>query len=290
MAIVEREESQDGSPATAVASPPAPAPPAIPTPPATSVSPGAQKVPATLASTTTVECVAEARLFNAQLSELEWIRRVLEEARDEEQPLLERMKLLAITYAKLDEFFEIHVSGLRELREGVQAGTSGLLPDGRTATEALAAVEERLRPLVAEQDAYWQQVRGELAASGIFLLSMEELDEGQRAAAGEYYERHVHAVLTPLAIDPAHKFPFISHLSVNLAVELNDPDAGRQFARLKVPGNLPRLVAVPPPESASAGAPPEGGHTPSYFVWLESLIAAHLERLFPGVPVVSSYQ
>jgi polyphosphate kinase len=245
---------------------------------------------ASAAAPATAPAAAPSRFLNAQLSRLEMIRRVLEEAQDRAHPLLERVEFLAISHSRLDEFFEIDVSGLRAQREGVQAGTAGLLPDGRTPSEALLAVERHLRPLMAEQQVCWRALCAELAANGIHILDMPALDEVQRAAARTYFEEQVFPVLTPLAVDPAHPFPHISHLSLNLAVTLDDPEKGFQFARVKVPPNLPRLVPLPPPAKA---APPEAqtkaGHAPQYFVWLESLIAAHLDMLFPGVPVAGSY-
>ena len=225
------------------------------------------------------------RLLNAQLSQLEFNRRVLEEAQNGEHPLLERVKFLAIFNSNLDEFFGIAVSGLRAQREGVQAGTAGLLPDGRTPSEALTAVGAQLPPLIADQETCWQGLHRELAATGIHILSVDELDPGQVAFARRYFEHDVFPVLTPLAVDPSHPFPHISHLSLNLAVILDDTHAGRRFARVKVPPNLPRLVELPAP----AQADPVVGHQPSYFIWLESLIAAHLEQLFPGVPVSGRY-
>jgi polyphosphate kinase len=229
-----------------------------------------------------------ARLISAQLSNLEFNRRLLEEAQDTSHPLLERVRFLGFAHEHLDEFFEIHVSGLREQREGVQAGTAGLLPDGRTPTEALAAVEERLQPLLAQQEACWRDLQRDLADHGIHILSMDELDAAQAAAARRYFEHEVFPVLTPLAVDPAHPFPHISSRSVNLAVVLEEPE---RFARLKVPPNLPRLVPLPPPAAGptDGGDAGDAGHTPMYFVWLESIIAAHLDALFPGVPVAGSY-
>ena len=234
------------------------------------------------------------RLFNAQLSMLEFNRRVLEEAQDHSHPLLERVKFLAISHSNLDEFCEIDVSGLRAQREGVQAGTAGLLPDGRTPSEALADVQERLAPLVEQQEHCWHDLLEGLRSHGIHLLTMEELDEVQREAALTYFEQQVFPVLTPLAVDPAHPFPHISHLSLNLAVTLSDPAAGELFARIKVPPNLPRLVPLPLPATSVAddgdeGHDPASVHTPLHFLWLESLIAAHLEDLFPGLPVTGRH-
>ncbi|MBI3974146.1 MAG: polyphosphate kinase 1 [Chloroflexi bacterium] len=252
-------------------------------PPTTSPSPPAPQA---------ITMQRPARLFNAQLSELDYIHRVLEEAQDRRHPLLERVKFLAISHLRLDEFFEVDVSGLRAQREGVQAGTAGLLPDGRTPSEALADVGSHLGPHVDELEATWRDVHAELRANGIHLLTMEELDGRQRRAASAYHDRQVFPVLTPLAVDPAHPFPHISHLSLNLAVMLEDPAMGELFARIKVPPNLPRLVPLPAPEAPELEESldiVDGAHAPRYFVWLESLIAAHLEQLFPGVPVTGSY-
>ncbi|HEU5317689.1 MAG TPA: polyphosphate kinase 1 [Chloroflexota bacterium] len=239
------------------------------------------------AALTTAAPALQPRLLNAQLSQLEFNRRVLEEALDESHPLLERVKFLSIVHSNLDEFFGIAISGLRAQREGVQAGTAGLLPDGRTPSEALSAVEERLQPLLEEQEVCCRQLQAQLAQNGIHILGIQELDHGQREFARQYFEEDVFPVLTPLAVDPAHPFPHISHLSLNLAVMLDDPQAGRRFARVKIPPNLPRLVAMPMP--ANAPAPVGDAHQPAYFVWLEALIAAHLDQLFPGVPVVGRY-
>ena len=229
------------------------------------------------------------RYLSAQLSRLEFVRRCLEEVQDRRHPLLHRVWLLGITHQRIDEFFELDVSGLRELREGVQAGTAGLLPHGRTASEELEAVAERLRPILAEQDALWLGLKDELDGAGIRLLTVNELDDRQREATRAYFEAHVYPVLTPLAIDPARKFPHISHRSINFAVALDDPEAGLRYARVKVPGNLPRFVPVPPPEGFDALEVEDGAHTPIQLVWLESIIGAYLDQLFPEVPVVGRY-
>ncbi len=228
------------------------------------------------------------RYTSAQLSRLEFVRRCLEEVRDRRHPLLHRVWLLGITHQRIDEFFELDVSGLRELREGVQAGTAGLLPHGRTASEELETVAERLRPIVAEQDALWLGLKDELDGAGIHLLTVDELDDRQREATRAYFEAYVYPVLTPLAIDPARKFPHISHRSINFAVALDDPEAGLRYARVKVPGNLPRFVPVPAAEEALPEVE-DGAHTPTYLVWLESIIGAYIDQLFPEVPVVGRY-
>jgi polyphosphate kinase len=267
------------SPAAAEAEavgPPAPAPPAAPAEPSL---PLAQPAAAP----------AGPRFLSAQLSRLEFVRRCLEEVRDRRHPLLHRAWVLGVTHQRIDEVFELDVSGLRELREGVQAGPAGLLPDGRTASEELEAVYERLRPIREEQDALWQAMKAELSAKGILLLTVDELDPRQRRATRAYFEDQVYPVLTPLAIDPAHKFPHISHRSINFAVALDHPDLGPRFARVKVPDNLPRFVPVPPPEGASGVEAGEGAHRPIHLVWLESIIGAYLDQLFPEIPVTGRF-
>jgi len=228
------------------------------------------------------------RFLNAQVSVLHFHERVLEEARDDSHPLLERVKFLAISHANLDEFFEVHVSGLRNQREGTLIGTAGLLPDGRTPSEALTMVERVVRPILEAQDECWVDLRRLLSDNGIHVLETQALTPEQRTYTRDYFEREVFPVLTPLAVDPGHPFPHISHLSLNLAVVLDHPEAGERFARLKIPQNLPRLVQLPPvnqdPES-----PEPTVHPPVSFVWLETLIAEHLDLLFPGVPVRASY-
>ncbi len=231
---------------------------------------------------------SDARYLNAQTSLLRFNERVLEEARDTTHPLLEQVKFLAISHANLDEFFEIHVSGLQNQREGTQVGTAGLLPDGTTPTEALERVTHECGPLLSAQEACWDTLRVRLAAAGIHVLDYGSLGPTQRAALEAYFKQEVFPVLTPLAVDPGHPFPHISHRSLSLMVALEDPHLGPRFARVKVPNNLPRLVPVPV-DSAHATSTSPGAHRPIAFVWLEDIIAAHTSALFPGVPVRASY-
>lgn len=215
------------------------------------------------------------RYFNPELAWLEFNTRVLEEAEEQDKPLLERVKFLAIFHSNLDEFFMIRVAGLHEQ---IRAGLTSTSRDGLTPAEQLAAVQASVRALLERQHRLWtDELMPGLAAQGVYLHNYAELDSTQRAAVREFYDQEVFPVLTPLAVDPGHPFPHISNLSLNLAVVVDDPVRGRLFARVKVPAILPRLVSVPAPVDAEPGT--------THFVWLEQLIAAHLDTLFPGLIV-----
>lgn len=205
--------------------------------------------------------------FNRELSWLAFNARVLRLAADPEVPLLERVRFLAIFSNNLDEFFQVRVSGLDDR---VAAGITEPDHDGRTAAEQLEEIHRAVTRLCAEQqELYDACIRPALARAGIQLLAWEDLDDADRAAMGEHFEQRVFPVLTPLAVDPGHPFPFISDLSVSLAVTMRDPDDGSdRFARVKVPNTLDRWVRI------------AGGDR---FVALEDVIAAHLDRLFPGM-------
>ncbi|MBO0793747.1 MAG: polyphosphate kinase 1, partial [Ktedonobacteraceae bacterium] len=216
--------------------------------------------------------------INRELSWIEFNRRVFEEAKDNRHPLLERVKFISIFETNLDEFIMIRQAGLKE-----QAVTRSSVrsPDGRTAAEQLVAVRERLAPLVQEVRKYWRnELLPLLAEQHIHILDYEQLDMLQREAMRIYFENEIFPVLTPLAVDTAHPFPHISNRSLNLAVVITDAPYGERFARLKVPPALPRLVPVQvESEEPQAVA----------FVWLEQVIAAHLNKLFPGFEVWESY-
>jgi polyphosphate kinase len=216
-------------------------------------------------------------LFNRELSWLEFNRRVLEEAQDPTQPLLERLKFLAIFSTNLDEFFMVRVSGLMEELEG-EAGQES--PDGMTPAEQLKAISERLRPLVEEQSRCLnEEVLPQLAARGVVVKSYRELSREEKAAANTYFEERIFPVLTPQAVDPAHPFPYISNLSLNIGVMVEPRDgdeerdvaatlkSGRRFARVKIPPLVPHLVPV--------------DETGRKFVFVGSLIAANIASLFP---------
>ncbi len=219
--------------------------------------------------------------FNRELSLLEFQRRVLEEAQDERNKLLERVKFLSIVSSNLDEFFMIRIAALKQK---LKAGTQDLSVDGKTVAEQLSVVRTRIAELMKEiYDCFHKQLLPALMHSGIRIVTWESLDERERAALKTYYEETVFPVLTPLAVDPGRPFPHISNLSMNLAVVLNDIDGREHFARLKVPERLPQLVNVP-----MLRTPRKSTHARK-FVWIEDLIAANLESLFPGLEVVESH-
>ena len=217
-----------------------------------------------------------ALFIDRELSWLAFNRRVLEEAEDPRHPLLERLKFVAIFSANLDEFFMVRVAGIKEQ---LQEGVSRSAPSGLTPREQLQAIRDALIPMVAiRQQLLHDELLPALRQAGVAVLRYDELTDRQRAALDTYYAREVFPVLTPLAVDPSHPFPFISNLSLNLAVLIDDHQAGERFARVKVPEVLPRLVPLPP----EACAEQDGQSQPSCFVWLEGVIAANLHTLFPG--------
>ncbi len=214
--------------------------------------------------------------------ELSWIRfnhHVLEEAMDERHPLLERVKFLAIFANNLDEFFMIRVSGLqRQAAQGVLKAP----PDGMTPREQLLAIEKALNPeLSLQYDCWNREIRPKLAKAGIIISPYKNLDPKQKEALHTYFIEEIFPVLTPLAFDSAHPFPFISNLSLNLAIIVRDQNRKELFARIKVPtGLFPRLIRVP-----SGSRDDRNVH----LVYLEDLVAAHLDHLFPGLEVVGAY-
>jgi polyphosphate kinase len=226
--------------------------------------------------------------INRELSWLQFNWRVLEEALDERHPLLERVKFLAIFATNLDEFFMIRVSGLRRQ---VTGGVLEVPPDGMTPSEQLAAIHNTLAVHLARQASCWQQdLVPKLQQAGIRLQHYRDTQPQQRAFLRWYFEREVLPVLTPLAFDPTHPFPHISNLSFNLAVVVSDPQRGKRFARVKVEDVLPRLVRIPDEDQAQQHM--QRGLTEGLantFVWMEEVIAAHLDMLFPGLTVLAAY-
>jgi polyphosphate kinase len=211
--------------------------------------------------------------LNRELSWLAFNGRVLHEALDPRVPLLERVKFLAIFCANLDEFYMVRVAGLRRQ---VAAGVVQTPPDGLTPQEQLDAIDAEVGRLMKLQRQCLEDLLAELRTEGVRLLEVRDLTPAEWGTIDEYFESQVFPVLTPLAVDPGHPFPYISNLSVSLAVEIRDPEHGAMhFARVKVPKSLPRWVPVP--------------GRPFHFVPLELVIGANLGALFPGMEVVGWY-
>ncbi len=215
------------------------------------------------------------RFLNRELSWLEFNARVLELAEDDTLPLLERVKFLAIFAGNLDEFYMVRVAGLKRRQS---MGLSVRSPDGLTVREQLEQVNARTQELVQRHsDVFNKDIGQRLAEQGIRIVHWSDLGDAEAMRLREYFRDQVFPVLTPLAVDPAHPFPYISGLSLNLAVSVRDPDTGApRFARIKVPNNVPRFVPVQSPDQV-------------VFLPLEDLIAAHLNQLFPGLDVLEHH-
>ena len=232
-----------------------------------------------------VETPAKTQLFfNRELSLLEFHARVLEEALDSSNPLLERLKFLAIFSSNLDEFFMIRVSGLKEELEQVN---SLLSPDGLTPEQQLEQVRSKVLPLVEQQSkCLLQDVLPKLKEAGLELVSYESLTHYEEHSVREYFAEKVFPILTPLAVDPSHPFPYISPLSLNigLMVKARDGDISSigkkyvepRFVRIKVPSLVPRLIPV--------------GLSGTKFVLLEEVIEENIDSLFPGMEQSDCHQ
>ncbi|MDP9465167.1 MAG: RNA degradosome polyphosphate kinase, partial [Actinomycetota bacterium] len=208
-------------------------------------------------------------LLNRELSWLDFNRRVLALAHEPGIPLLERLKFVAISSSNLDEFFQVRISALKDqVAAGVAASSTG----GLTPSQQLAAIGPNVEDFVIEQEKVLLDVLvPELAERGVRMVGWDDLDDDDRNYLADVFEQRIFPVLTPLAVDPAHPFPYISNLALSLAAMISDPDTGeRRFARVKVPTVFPRLVGLP-----------DGVR----FLPAEQLIAAQLHSLFVGMVV-----
>ncbi len=224
--------------------------------------------------------------INRELSHLEFQRRVLEEARDEANPLLERVKFLSILSSNIDEFFMVRVAGVMQR---IEAKVQELGADGRTAAETLEAMNASVADLMMDAYAFYHRdLIPALDANQIRIVDLATLNAEQTAPLDAFFLQRVFPVLTPLAFDPGRPFPHISNLSLNIAVVLRDLNGQERFARIKVPDTLPQLVPV--------GAPAAHAHTEhdkasgeTAFVWIEQLVIANLRHLFPGLEIVKAH-
>ncbi len=221
------------------------------------------------------------RLYlNRELSLLQFQFRVLEEARDEFNPLLERVKFLAILGSNLDEFFMVRVAGLmQQIENRVQERSI----DGRTPAQVLEAIQGEANRLMGEAYGLYHAVlKPALDAAGIRLLNFTLLSEAQREHLEAFFLEKVYPVLTPLAFDPGRPFPHISNLSLNLAVVVRDNKGVEHFARVKVPDTLPQFLPVAPEGE-------EAERRAGAYVWVEQLIVANLHHLFPGLEILQAH-
>ncbi|MBP0020131.1 MAG: polyphosphate kinase 1 [Cyanobacteria bacterium SBLK] len=234
-------------------------------------------------SVSTIDLKAPKYYFNRELSWLEFNYRVLHEGLDERTLLLDRLKFFAIFCSNLDEFFMVRVAGLKKQEE---ARVNKLSFDGRTPSEQLQEIRDRLSPLIQEQDRTFERVlRPKLAEEGVYLLNYVDLNQEQRKYLHNFFEEHIFPVLTPLAVDPSHPFPYISNLSLNLAVLVKNPETKEElFARIKVPSTLSRFVPFPKHLQHAGETPPVWTGIP-----IEQAIAHNLDTLFPGMNVQECY-
>lgn len=228
------------------------------------------------------DALPEDRYLNRELSWLDFNARVLSLAADTSLPLLERAKFLAIFASNLDEFYMVRVAGLKRRDE---MGLSVRSADGLTPREQLARIGEQTQRIATRHArVFLDAVRPALAQEGIYIVTWADLDQDERDQLSIYFNEQVFPVLTPLAVDPAHPFPFVSGLSLNLAVTVKD-DGGQHFARVKVPDNVDRFVEL---EGRSDGDPNDG-HAVIRYLPMEELIAAFLPVLFPGMEIVEHH-
>ncbi len=231
-----------------------------------------------------------------ELTWLEFNSRVLHEAMDERTPLLERLKFMGIFSSNLDEFFMVRIAAIKQQ---IEAKVSQLTPDGRTPSEQLTVASDRVQQLITTQHQHFETVlRPAMLQQGIYLLDYFDLNQEQCNYLQTYFEEQIFPVLTPLAVDPGHPFPYISNLSLNLAVVIKHPDTGEElFARVKVPKVLPRFINLPTELQAVDRTNPlqftrespslDNQELPQLWtgIPLEQLIAHNLESLFPGMNI-----
>jgi polyphosphate kinase len=249
--------------------------------PASDSAPGAP--PATTAAAVE-NPLPEDRYLNRELSWLDFNSRVLALAEDPSLPLLERAKFLAIFASNLDEFYMVRVAGLKRRDE---MGLSVRSADGLTPREQLRQIGEQTQRIATRHaEVFLNSVEPGLASEGIHIVTWADLDPAERDRLSTYFTEQVFPVLTPLAVDPAHPFPFVSGLSLNLAVTVKQPDDGGQhFARVKVPDNVDRFVEL----DGRDGADQSAGTKEVRFLPMEELIAAFLTALFPGMEIVEHH-
>ncbi len=223
--------------------------------------------------------------INRELSLIDFQRRVLEEAQDASNPLLDRLMFLSFVGSNIDEFFMVRVAGLKRQ---VERGVAETGPDGMTPTEQMRAIRASvIRLYRASYDTWWRELVPSLTNAGIRIYDYSELSEEQITTVNTYFQDTIFPTLTPLAFDPGRPFPHISNLSLNLAVVLRDPKGVEHFARVKIPDTLPALVPLAPGVKMKSKARSTGKE--QGFVWIEQVVVANLAALFPGMEILEAH-
>lgn len=224
-------------------------------------------------------------LFSRDLSWLEFNRRVLEEATNPNLPLLDRVKFISIFFSNLDEFYMIRIAGIKEQ---LRAKIIDISIDGLTPIEQLRKIEQTLQPMLSQISDYWRdEIVPQLKINKVFICGMDELSKEERESLNQYFLKEIYPVLTPLAFDPGRPFPYISNLSLSFAILVKKPTGEKHFARVKVPGILPRLLRV---ESIVKSKSKNGTNGFYKYIWISDLIKLNLHLLFPGLEVVEAYR
>ena len=225
--------------------------------------------------------------FNRDLSWIEFNRRVLEEALNPELPLLEKIKFISIFLTNLDEFYMIRISGLKE-----QIAANIIEPsiEGFTPREQIQKIEKTIQPMLKEVlDLWTESIVPELKENGISILEYNDLDDSEKKILTEYFQKEIYPILTPLAFDPGRPFPYISNLSLSLAILVKKPNGESHFARLKIPDIIPRLFQIDRIIHPSKKINSDGQFN-ARFIWVEDIITANLNFLFPGMEIVEAHR
>jgi polyphosphate kinase len=237
--------------------------------PSEQIAPDPEHPPAGLSTVETTPADSPARFINRELSWLDFNHRVVEEAENRHHPLLERLRFISISASNLDEFYSVRVAGLVGQ---AKAGVLATSPDGLTPAQQLVDINARARRLIADQQHAWRKVKAELAHAGLVVCDIEQISAADREWLDAFFMERVFPVLTPLAIDPAHPFPFIPNMGLVMALLLvSNHDRHVMRALIPLPGQIQRFIRLP--------AEPQG---PIRFVMLEDVVALFLEHLFPG--------
>lgn len=225
--------------------------------------------------------------INRDLSWVEFNKRVLDEALNPELPLLDKIKFISIFCSNLDEFYMIRVSGIKEQ---IAANISEPAIDGLTPIEQLSKVEIALKPLLKKLDNLWTtEIIPALKEQGISLISIDELGIAEKEKLTNYFKKEIFPVLTPLAFDPGRPFPYISNLSLNLAILIQKPNGEQHFARVKMPSILPRLLQIDSILDSRKQSSVDGNFSATY-IWLGDIIKNNLNLLFPGMEIVEAHR